>query len=120
MADVSLKQWIERRIKRLEDKKKVSLKDIEDDELGYIERSTPYLYKVLFELKFYKDLISNDESEDEIKFSLEYYVRLYTNELMNGEIYRLSTNRMTNLCHQFKIEVKRDIIRDITNLLKQF
>ena len=120
MADVSLKQWIERRIKRLEDKKKVSLKDIEDDELGYIERSTPYLYKKLFELKFYKDLISNDESEDEIKYSLEYYVRLYTNELMNGEIYRLSTNRMTNLCHQFKIEVKRDIIRDITNLLKQF
>lgn len=120
MADVSLKQWIERRIKRLEDKKKVSLKDIEDDELGYIERSTPYLYKILFELKFYKDLISNDESEDEIKYSLEYYVRLYTNELMNGEIYRLSTNRMTNLCHQFKIEVKRDIIRDITNLLKQF
>lgn len=120
MADVSLKQWIERRIKRLEDKKKVSLKDIEDDELGYIERSTPNLYKVLFELKFYKDLISNDESEDEIKYSLEYYVRLYTNELMNGEIYRLSTNRMTNLCHQFKIEVKRDIIRDITNLLKQF
>lgn len=120
MADVSLKQWIERRIKRLEDKKKVSLKDIEDDELGYIERSTPYLYKILFELKFYKDLISNDESEDEIKYSLEYYVRLYTNELMNGEIYRLSTNRMTNLCHQFKIEIKRDIIRDITNLLKQF
>ena len=120
MADVSLKQWIERRIKRLEDKKKVSLKDIEDDELGYIERSTPYLYKILFELKFYKNLISNDESEDEIKYSLEYYVRLYTNELMNGEIYRLSTNRMTNLCHQFKIEVKRDIIRDITNLLKQF
>ena len=120
MADVSLKQWIERRIKRLEDKKKVSLKDIEDDELGYIERSTPYLYKVLFELKFYKDLISNDESEDEINYSLEYYVRLYTNDLMNGEIYRLSTNRMTNLCHQFKIEVKRDIIRDITNLLKQF
>ena len=120
MADVSLKQCIERRIKRLEDKKKVSLKDIEDDELGYIERSTPYLYKILFELKFYKDLISNDESEDEIKYSLEYYVRLYTNELMNGEIYRLSTNRMTNLCHQFKIEVKRDIIRDITNLLKQF
>ena len=120
MADVSLKQWIERRIKRLEDKKKVSLKDIEDDELGYIERTTPYLYKILFELKFYKDLISNDESEDEIKYSLEYYVRLYTNELMNGEIYRLSTNRMTNLCHQFKIEVKRDIIRDITNLLKQF
>ena len=120
MADVSLKQWIERRIKRLEDKKKVSLKDIEDDELGYIERSTPYLYKVLFELKFYKDLISNDESEDEIKYSLEYYVRLYTNELMKGEIYRHSTNRMTNLCHQFKIEVKRDIIRDITNLLKQF
>ena len=120
MADVSLKQWIERRIKRLEDKKALSLKDIEDDELGYIERSTPYLYKILFELKFYKDLISNDESEDEIKYSLEYYVRLYTNELMNGEIYRLSTNRMTNLCHQFKIEVKRDIIRDITNLLKQF
>ena len=74
----------------------------------------------MFELNFYKDLISNDESEDEIKYSLEYYVRLYTNELMNGEIYRLSTNRMTNLCHQFKIEVKRDIIRDITNLLKQF
>jgi len=120
MADVSLKQWIERRIKRLEDKKALSLKSVEDDELGYIERSTPYLYKVLFELKFYKDIISNDESEDEIKFSLEYYVRLYTNELMNGEIYRLSTNRMTNLCHQFKIEVKRDIIRDITNLLKQF
>lgn len=120
MADVSLKQWIERRIKRLEDKKKVSLKDIEDDELGYIERSTPYLYKILFELKFYKDLISNDESEDEITYSLEYYVRLYTNDIMNGEIYRLSTNRMTNLCHQFKIEVKRDIIRDITNLLKQF
>lgn len=120
MADVSLKQWIERRIKRLEDKKALSLKSVEDDELGYIERSTPYLYKVLFELKFYKDLISNDESEDEIKYSLEYYVRLYTNELMNGEIYRLSTNRMTNLCHQFKIEVKRDIIRDITNLLKQF
>lgn len=120
MADVSLKQWIERRIKRLEDKKALSLKSVEDDELGYIERSTPYLYKVLFELKFYKDLISNDESEDEIKFSLEYYVRLYTNELMNGEIYRLSTNRMTNLCHQFKIEVKRDMIRDINNLLKQF
>ena len=120
MDDVSLKQWIERRIKRLEDKKKVSLKDIEDDELGYIERSTPYLYKILFELKFYKDLISNDESEDEIKYTLEYYVRLYTNDIMNGEIYRLSTNRMTNLCHQFKIEVKRDIIRDITNLLKQF
>lgn len=120
MADVSLKQWIERRIKRLEDKKALSLKSVEDDELGYIERSTPYLYKVLFELKFYKDLISNDESEDEIKYSLEYYVRLYTNELMNGEIYRLSTNRMTNLCHQFKIEVKRDMIRDINNLLKQF
>ena len=120
MADVSLKQWIERRIKRLEDKKALSLKSVEDDELGYIERSTPYLYKVLFELKFYKDLISNDESEDEIMYSLEYYVRLYTNELMNGEIYRTSTNIMTNLCHQFKIEVKRDIIRDITNLLKQF
>ena len=120
MADVSLKQWIERRIKRLEDKKTLSLKCIENDELGYIERSTPYLYKVLFELHFYKNMISNDESEDEIKYSLEYYVRLYTNELMNGEIYRLSTNRMINLCHQFKIEVKRDIIRDINNLLKQF
>jgi hypothetical protein len=120
MADVSLKQWVERRIKRLEDKKALSLKSVEDDELGYIERSTPYLYKVLFELHFYKDILLDAESEEEIKYSLEYYVRLYTNELMNGEIYRLSTNRMTNLCHQFKIEVKRDIIRDITNLLKQF
>jgi hypothetical protein len=54
MADVSLKQWIERRIKRLEDKKKLSLKDIEDDELGYIERSTPYLYKVLLNYIFIK------------------------------------------------------------------
>ena len=120
MADVSLKQWIERRIKRLEDKKKLSLESIEDDELGYIERSTPYLYKVLFELNFYKDILLDCKSEEDIKSALEYYVRLYTNDLMNGEIYRTSTNRMTNLCYQFKIEVKRDIIRDITNLLKQF